>query len=79
MELSRRWYDRRYLREAGTASKSLDPYAVTDLTARVYASVGTVDGDFTFSVLNLGDTAYETVEREPMPGRSYRLNLQMEF
>lgn len=77
VELTRRWYDRRYLREAAT--KSLDPYAVTDLIMGVQVIRGGVKGDLSFSVLNLGDVAYETIEREPMPGRSYHLNLKLEI
>jgi len=79
VELARRWYDRRYLREAGTASKSLDPYAVTDLTAGLRLTARGLKGDLSFGILNLGNTRYETVEREPMPGRSYHVNLQLEI
>jgi len=74
-----RAYDRRYLREAGTASKSLDPYNVTDLDIGLRHRHQGVSGEIRFRVDNITDARYELVEREPMPGRSYHVQLKLEL
>ena len=76
-DVSYRWYDRRYLREAGTASKSLDPYGVFDVVAGVRRKFGSLTAELVSRVLNVGSTEYELIEREPMPGRSYSVSLNL--
>lgn len=76
-DVSYRWYDRRYLREAGTASKSLDPYGVFDVVAGLRQRFGTFTAELVGRLLNLGSTEYEVIEREPMPGRSFSLSINV--
>jgi hypothetical protein len=77
LNLSFRWYDRRYLREAGTSSKSLDPYGVADLGVGVQQTVLGLQANLSLWLENFTDTRYEVLERQPMPGRSYLLALKI--
>jgi outer membrane cobalamin receptor len=76
-EVSRRWYDRRYLREAGAVARSLDPYSATDLSAGLRVHRWGVAAELNCRVENIENTAYEVIERQPMPGRNYRLSIQI--
>jgi vitamin B12 transporter len=77
LDAAYRWFDRRYLREAGTASKSLDPYGVLDLASGWRGSQWGLDAEFVLRLLNVTDTRYEVIEREPMPGRNFSIALNI--
>jgi outer membrane cobalamin receptor len=76
-EISRRWYDRRYLREAGSVSRSLSPYCATDVSAGARKRLWSVEAEISFRIENIEDVAYEVIERQPMPGRTYRVGIQL--
>jgi outer membrane cobalamin receptor len=77
LDAAYRWFDRRYLREAGTASKSLDPYGVLDLASGWRGSKWGLNAEFVFRLLNVTDARYEVIEREPMPGRNFSMALNI--
>lgn len=75
--VSHRDFDRRWIRKAGTVTKSIDPYAVTDLVAGIEDIVPGLDSRLSFGINNIGDRRYHVVERDPMPGRTYSLTLHL--
>jgi outer membrane cobalamin receptor len=77
LDVAYRWYDRRYLREAGTASKSLDPYGVTDVVAGLRFDFLGLRAQTSLRVENVADSRYEVLERQPMPGRNVLFNLNL--
>jgi hypothetical protein len=77
LDVSYRWFDRRYLREAGTASKSLDPYGVFDTVAGLRGRLWGIKAEVIARLLNLTNTDYEVIEREPMPGRNYSISMNL--
>ena len=77
IDLAYRWFDRRYMREAGRASKSLDPYGVVDVTLGLRGKLFGLVTEWIARLENLTDTRYELIERQPMPSRALMITLNL--
>ena len=76
-EIRRRWVSKRYTREANT--KFLDPYSVTDIRAALSLAFGQWQLKVGAQVNNLTDENYRLIEGHPMPGREWRLTLELGY
>jgi len=75
LEARRRWVSKRFIREANT--KFLDPYSITDARAAVTRTSGSWTLKIGIEIDNLTNESYRLIEGYPMPGREWRLNLEV--
>lgn len=75
--LQYRQVGKRFITEANT--KSMPPYQVVDLTVSVLTTVKPIDVRWQFAVFNLLNEPYEILRDMPLPGREWRLGLQVSY
>jgi outer membrane cobalamin receptor len=76
-EVRRRWVSKRYIREANT--KFLDPYAITDVRASASLRIAGWNVKLGARINNLTDADYRLIEGYPMPGREWRVTLELGY
>ena len=74
--VSHRDFDTRWIRKAGTVTKWIDAYSVTDVVAGFEGILPGQGSRISFAINNIGNRRYHVVERDPMPGRNYTLILR---
>jgi outer membrane cobalamin receptor len=77
LNLSGRWVGKRFTRAENT--KYLPPYETYDASFAFSPKIRKRTWNFSLSVENFTDRRYEILELYPMPGRSYRLALEIKW
>ncbi len=77
MQIRFRNVGKRYVNEANT--KSLDRYQVFDLNLIYSMNLASLDMDWKFSGYNIFAEEYETVRDMPLPGREWRIGLNLKI
>jgi outer membrane cobalamin receptor len=72
-----RWVGKRFTRAENT--KYLPPYETYDAHLSLSPKIGKLDWNFGFTVENFTNRRYEILELFPMPGRSFRLGMEVKW
>ncbi|MCX8056445.1 MAG: TonB-dependent receptor [Ignavibacteria bacterium] len=77
-EFSSTYYSRRFVTEDNDVLFSLDPVIISNLSSTFYYSINSYHFRLNLLIQNLFNTSYQLIQSFPMPGREYRLTIQME-
>ncbi|MFN4111012.1 MAG: TonB-dependent receptor [Ignavibacteria bacterium] len=72
------YYGRRFITEDNDELFSLDPVIISNLSTTHRLNINQIKFSFQLSIQNLFNTSYQLIQSFPMPGREYRLTIQME-
>lgn len=78
VDFSSNYYSRRFITEDNDKLFSLDPVIISNLSSTFHLSFEQLKFNFQISIQNLFNTSYQLIQSFPMPGREYRLTIQME-
>ena len=76
-QFHRRWVGERFVTASNTVR--MPSYGVSDLTLRLRRRLGRFEANVKLTIFNVGNTRYEIVERAPLPGRHWRLGLEVTY
>jgi outer membrane receptor protein involved in Fe transport len=69
----------RYINQTTLANARLNAYAEQSLSLAKAFRYRKIDGRFSVECRNLGNAGYEVVRNYPMPGRSFQVNIQINY
>lgn len=72
------YYGKRYTTEDNDDLFSLEPVVISNISTTVHKNIRQFSFRINFLVQNLFNTSYQLIQSFPMPGREYRLTIQME-
>lgn len=72
------YYGRRFITEDNDELFSLDPVIISNLLTTHQLSINKLKFSFQLSIQNIFNISYQLIQSFPMPGREYRLTIQME-
>lgn len=72
------YYSRRFITEDNDELFSLDPVIISNIATSYWLVINNLRFNFQFSIQNIFNTSYQLIQSFPMPGREYRLTIQME-
>ncbi len=72
------YYSRRFITEDNDELFSLEPVIISNILSTIHFSIRQFKFHFQISIQNLFNSSYQLIQSFPMPGREYRLTIQME-
>jgi outer membrane cobalamin receptor len=74
-----RSFSRQFSDEANSSDFEIKPYSISNLTFRFNQQYNKWQPTFTFQIRNIFDENYQIIRMYPLPGREFRISLEMVY